>query len=51
MKSIPAVGGAFTVEPLNQPNRSQLSLADLPFIVDTGATVHISPERTDFLSL
>ena len=48
--SAPA-GDAFTVEPLNQTGRSQLSLDDYPFIVDSGATVHISPNKGDFITL
>lgn len=39
------------ISPINQNNRTPISLDDLPFYVDTGATVHISPERSDFLTL
>ena len=44
-------GDAFTVEPLNQTTCTQISLDDSPFIVDSGAMVHISPDHTDFISL
>ena len=39
------------ISPINQNNRTPISTDDLPFYVDTGATVHISPERSDFLTL
>ena len=39
------------VSPLQQNKRTPISLDDLPFYVDTGATVHISPEKSDFLTL
>ena len=39
------------VSPLQQNKRTPISLKDLPFYVDTGATVHISPEQSDFLTL
>ena len=39
------------VSPLQQNKRTPISLEDLPFYVDTGATVHISPEQSDFLTL
>ncbi|KAF8221466.1 hypothetical protein L208DRAFT_1531995 [Tricholoma matsutake] len=42
---------AFAAEPLNQTHHTQLSLDDYPFIVDSGATMHISPDRSDFLTL
>jgi hypothetical protein len=46
-----AVDNAFTVKSLNQSSHSQTSLMDFPFIVDTDATVHISPNCSDFLHL
>jgi len=39
------------ISPINQNNCTPISLDDLPFYVDTGATVHISPEKSDFLTL
>ena len=39
------------VSPLQQNKRTPVSLEDLPFYVDTGATVHISPEQSNFLTL
>ena len=39
------------ISPVNQNNCTPISLNDLPFYVDTGATVHISPEKSDFLTL
>jgi hypothetical protein len=39
------------ISPLQQNKRTPLTLDDLPFYVDTGATVHISPEQSDFLTL
>jgi hypothetical protein len=47
----PAAEAALTLTALNQTTRTQMSLNDFPFIVDTGASVHISPDRSDFLSL
>lgn len=42
---------AFLIEPLNQTHHSPLSTSDHPFIINTGATVHISPDKADFLTL
>ena len=42
---------ALTVTPLNQTQRTRVNLDNHPFYVDTGATVHISPNRSDFLTL
>ena len=39
------------ISPINQNGRTPISLDDLPFYVDTGATIHISPEKSDFLTL
>jgi hypothetical protein len=39
------------VAPCSQQERVPLSLVDHPFFLDTGATTHISPERSDFDSL
>ena len=39
------------VSPLQQNKRTPISLEDLPFYVDTGATVHILPKQSDFLTL
>lgn len=39
------------VSPLQQNKCTPISLDDLLFYVNTGATVHISPERLDFLTL
>ena len=39
------------ISPLQLNKRTPLSLDDLPFYVDTGVTVHISPEHSDFLML
>lgn len=38
----PAAKNTFTVEPLNQTKCTQMSLDNFPFIVDSGASVHIS---------
>ena len=43
--------GAFTVEPLNQIQCSQISLTNFPFIINMGITVHISPDKADFITL
>lgn len=37
--------------PIQQKNCTPISFNDLPFYVNTGATVHISPEKSDFLML
>ena len=39
------------ISPIQSNKRTPISLDDLPFYVDTGATVHISPEQSDFLTL
>ena len=39
------------ISPIQQTNCTPISFEDLPFYVDTGATIHISPERSDFLML
>lgn len=39
------------IAPIQQNSCTLISLNDLPFYVDTGATVHISPEKSDFLTL
>ena len=39
------------ISPIQQKNCTPISFDDLPFYVDTGATVHISPEKSDFLTL
>ena len=39
------------VSPLQQNKRTPISLEDLPFYIDSGATVHISPEKLDFITL
>ena len=39
------------ISPLQQNKCTPLTLDDLPFYVDMGATVHISPEHSDFLTL
>jgi hypothetical protein len=46
-----AVDDTFTIESSNQSSHSRMSLMDFPFIVDTGATGHISPDHSDFLHL
>jgi hypothetical protein len=39
------------ISPIHKKNRTPISVDNLPFYVDTGATVHISPEKSDFLTL
>ena len=39
------------ISPLQQNKCTPLTLDDLPFYVNTGATVHISPKHSDFLTL
>ena len=39
------------IAPLQQSKRTLLSIDNPPFYVDTGATVHISPEQSDFMTL
>ena len=39
------------ISPINQNNHTPISLDHLPFYVDTGTTVHISPEKSDFMTL
>ena len=39
------------ISPINQNSRTPISLNDIPFHVDTGSTIHISPEKSDFLTL
>ena len=43
--------GTFTIKPLNQTQCSRASLINFPFIIDTGATVHSSLDKGDFLTL
>ncbi|KAJ3493647.1 hypothetical protein NLJ89_g10967 [Agrocybe chaxingu] len=42
---------AIVVEPLHQSQSTPISTDTCPFYVDTGATAHISPDRTDFITL
>ena len=42
---------AFAVAPLNQSCQTIISLDNHPFFVDTGASIHISPDRSDFITL
>ena len=49
--STPGDDSIFTIAPLSQTEHTLISSVDLPFLVDSGATVHISPDRSDFLSL
>ena len=39
------------IPPIQQTNHTPISFEDLPFYVDTGTTVHFSPERSHFLTL
>ena len=39
------------ISPVQQKNCTPISVDNLPFYVDTGTTVHISPEKSDFLTL
>ena len=39
------------ISPIQQKNCTPIPVNDLPFYVDTGAAVHISPEKLDFLTL
>ena len=39
------------VSPLQQNKHTPISLEDLPFYIDPGATVHISPEKSHFITL
>ena len=39
------------VSPIQQNKHTPISLEDLPFYVDPGATVHISPEKSHFITL
>lgn len=39
------------ISPIQQTNHTPISFKDLPFYVDTGATIHISPEKSDFITL
>ena len=39
------------ISPVQQKDRTPISVDEFPFYVDTGATVHISPEKSDFLTL
>ena len=39
------------VSPLQQNKCIPISLKDLPFYINSGATVHISPEKLDFITL
>jgi hypothetical protein len=41
---------AFTAIPINSNSRTKVSV-DEPFILDSGATIHISPDRCDFIEL
>ncbi|KAF8219320.1 hypothetical protein L208DRAFT_1551817, partial [Tricholoma matsutake] len=45
------IDSTLTVEPLNQMRRSVVTTHDFPFIIDSGAMVHISPKKSDFLNL
>jgi hypothetical protein len=42
---------ALTTEPVNSSSRTQISRDSGPFILDSGASIHISPDRTDFIEL
>ncbi|KIM89862.1 hypothetical protein PILCRDRAFT_2139 [Piloderma croceum F 1598] len=42
---------ALTAEPFNSPSCTQVSPNLGPFILDSGATIHISPDRNDFIEL
>ncbi|CAA7271859.1 unnamed protein product [Cyclocybe aegerita] len=42
---------AIVIEPLHQSQSTPISTDTCPFYVDTGATAHISPDRTDFITL
>jgi len=39
------------IAPIQQNNCTPISLNNLPFYINTGATIHISPEKSDFLML
>jgi hypothetical protein len=40
-----------TIAPLQQTKRTAISLDTHPFYVDSGATIHISPDQSDFQTL
>ena len=42
---------AFAVAPLNQSCRTIILLDNHPFFVDTGTSIHISPDCSDFITL
>ncbi|KAJ3492393.1 hypothetical protein NLJ89_g11253 [Agrocybe chaxingu] len=42
---------AIVIEPLHQSQSTPISTDKCPFYIDTGATAHISPDRTDFITL
>jgi len=42
---------AVSAEPFNSSSCTQVSPDSGPFILDSGATIHISPDRTDFIEL
>jgi len=39
------------ISPIHEKNPTPVSVDNLPFYVNTGTTVHISPEKSDFLML
>ena len=49
--SFTPITDTFSVKHLNQISHPQLSINNHPFIIDTGASVHISPDKSDFLTL
>ena len=51
VQSRPVDLAAVSTNAPNHTGRTNMSLIDFPFHLDTGATTHISPSRDDFLSL
>jgi len=51
VQSRPVDLAAISTSAPNQTGRTNMSLIDFPFHLDTGATTHISPSQDDFLSL
>ncbi|HEV7736901.1 MAG TPA: hypothetical protein VGO47_05955, partial [Chlamydiales bacterium] len=49
--TLPIALNASEITPLSQRSRTAIDTTENPFWVDTGASVHISPNKNDFISL
>ncbi|KAF8816942.1 hypothetical protein BYT27DRAFT_7034262, partial [Phlegmacium glaucopus] len=49
--SKPADFAKITVAALNQSSQMSLSLTKFPFYIDSGASIYVTPDKTDFYTL